>query len=226
MKLPELKSKFKNKYAIRIIAGMLVVTLAATGTSVYQVSAAKGDDAATEAAAEEKEADADAEAENTVGSLQDELMGNISVNEKEIGKEETVYVIADSTGKEQKVIVSDHLINNDNKATIGDASTLTDIENVKGDETFTQNGTKLVWQADGNDIYYQGTSTGQLPVSQKITYSLDGKEISPEELAGKSGKVTIRFDYTNNEKVKANIGGKEEEICVPFVALSGMVLGD
>lgn len=226
MKLPELKTKFKNKYAIRIIAGMLVVTLTATGASVYQVSAAKGNDTATEEAAEEKEAETDAEDEDTLDSLRDELTGNISIDEKDIGKEETVYVIADSTGKEQKVIVSDHLINNDNKATIEDASTLTDIENVKGDETFTQSGSRLVWQADGNDIYYQGTSAEQLPVSQKITYSMDGKEISPEELAGKSGKVTIRFDYTNNAKVEANIDGKKEEIYVPFVALSGMVLGD
>ena len=41
MKLPELKSKFKNRYAIRIIAGVLVVTLVATGSSVYSVNAAK-----------------------------------------------------------------------------------------------------------------------------------------------------------------------------------------
>lgn len=226
MKLPELKTKFKNKYAIRIIAGMLVVTLAATGTPVYQVSAAKGSDTAVETS-EETEADKEKE-EDAAGadSLLKELTGSIEVDEKEIGKEETVYVIADETGKEQKVIVSDHLLNNDSKATIEDVSTLTDIENVKGDETFTQNGSRLVWQADGNDIYYQGTSADQLPVSQKITYSLDGKEVSPKELAGKSGRVTIRFDYTNNEKVKANIGGKEEEIYVPFVALSGMVLGE
>ena len=38
MKLPELKSKFKNRYAIRIIAGVLVVTLVATGSSVYSVN--------------------------------------------------------------------------------------------------------------------------------------------------------------------------------------------
>lgn len=221
MKLPELKSKFKNKYAIRIIAGILVVTLAATGTSVYQVSAAK------ESTAVEADAGTDGTDEgDETDSLREELLGSVSVDEKDIGKEETVYVIADNAGKEQKIIVSDHLINNDNKTTIEDASTLQDIENVKGDETFTQNGSRIVWQADGNDIYYQGTSTEQLPVSQTITYYLDGKEISPEELAGKSGKVTIRFDYTNHEKVVANIGGKEEEIYVPFVALSGMVLGD
>lgn len=226
MKLPELKSKFKNKYAIRIIAGMLVVTLVATGTSVYQVSAAKGSDAATETVKETDETEETDEDTDAVDGLREELEGSIHISEKEIGKEETVYVIADSTGKEQKVIVSDHLINNEDKETIEDATTLTDIENVKGDETFTQSGNKLVWQADGKDIYYQGTSTEALPVSQKLTYYLDGKEITPEELAGKSGKVTIRFDYTNNEKVKATIDGKEEDIYVPFVALSGLVLGD
>lgn len=223
MKLPELKSKFKNKYAIRIIAGMLVVTLVATGTSVYQVSAAKGNNAVTETVEETEETEEDAD---EVESLREELEGSIHISEKEIGKEETVYVIADSSGKEQKVIVSDHLINNEDKETIEDATTLTDIENVKGDETFTQNGNKLVWQADGKDIYYQGTSVESLPVSQKLTYYLDGKEIAPEDLAGKSGKVTIRFDYTNNEKVTATIDGKEEDIYVPFVALSGVVLGD
>ena len=134
--------------------------------------------------------------------LKDALDDSIKFSEKEIGKEETVYVLADSTGKERKVIVSDHLINDENKDTIEDASTLKDIENVKGDETFKQDGSKLTWQADGNDIYYQGTSTKETPVSQTITYSLDGKEVKPEELAGKSGKVTIRFDYTNNETVK------------------------
>ena len=124
------------------------------------------------------------------------------------------------------MIVSDHLINDGNKDTIEDASDLKDIENVKGDETFKQDGSKLTWQADGNDIYYQGTSTKETPVSQTITYSLDGKEVKPEELAGKSGKVTIRFDYTNNETVKTKIDGKEEEIYVPFAAISGMVLDD
>lgn len=168
-----------------------------------------------------KKDDSDAESK-----LKDALDDSIKFSEKEIGKEETVYVLADSTGKERKVIVSDHLINDENKDTIEDASTLKDIENVKGDEPFKQDGSKLTWQADGNDIYYQGTSTKETPVSQTITYSLDGKEVKPEELAGKSGKVTIRFDYTNNETVKTKIDGKEEEIYVPFAAISGMVLDD
>ena len=84
----------------------------------------------------------------------------------------------------------------------------------------------MTWQADGNDIYYQGTTDKETPITQDITYYLDGKEITPENLAGKSGKVTIHYDYTNNEKVKTTIAGKEEEICVPFVALTGMVFDD
>lgn len=213
MKLAKLKEKFKNKYAIRIIAGVLVVTLIGTGVSVYDVSAAKPAEN-TKTVTEQE----DVEVEDAEEALDEMLSSKVTINEKEIGKEETVYVIADNTGVAQNIIVSDHLLNNDNKKTIEDVSSLTDITNVKGDETFTQEGKRVVWQADGNDIYYQGTTEGETPVTQKITYYLDGKEIEPEELAGKSGKVTIRFDYTNHEKVG--------DVYVPFMAISGMILDD
>ena len=225
MKLPELKKRFTRKYVIRIIAGVLVVGMVGTGVSTANVFAAKTAQESTEST-ESTEKDSEKDDSDAESKLKDALDDSIKFSEKEIGKEETVYVLADSTGKERKVIVSDHLINDGNKDTIEDASTLKDIENVKGDETFKQDGSKLTWQADGNDIYYQGTSTKETPVSQTITYSLDGKEVKPEELAGKSGKVTIRFDYTNNETVKTKIDGKEEEIYVPFAAISGMVLDD
>ena len=231
MKLPELKKKFTKKYVIRIIAGVLVVGMVGTGVSTANVFAAKAAKESTESVESTESTEKDNKKSDTKDSdaeskLKDALDDSIKFSEKEIGKEETVYVLADSTGKERKVIVSDHLINDGNKDTIEDASTLKDIENVKGDETFKQDGSKLTWQADGNDIYYQGTSTKEAPVSQTITYSLDGKEVKPEDLAGKSGKVTIRFDYTNNETVKTKIAGKEEEIYVPFAAVSGMVLDD
>lgn len=225
MKLPELKKRFTRKYVIRIIAGVLVVGMVGTGVSTANVFAAKTAQESTEST-ESTEKDSEKDDSDAESKLKDALDDSIKFSEKEIGKEETVYVLADSTGKERKVIVSDHLINDGNKDTIEDASDLKDIENVKGDETFKQDGSKLTWQADGNDIYYQGTSTKETPVSQTITYSLDGKEVKPEELAGKSGKVTIRFDYTNNETVKTKIDGKEEEIYVPFAAISGMVLDD
>ncbi|MBS6836731.1 MAG: hypothetical protein KH204_06625, partial [[Eubacterium] rectale] len=106
------------------------------------------------------------------------------------------------------------------------ASNLSDIENVKGKEKFTQSGDKLTWQAGGKDIYYQGTATAEPPVTQKVTYYLDGKEISPEDLAGKSGKVKIRFDYTNTTSYTETVNGEKQTVSVPFAAVTGLVLGD
>ena len=119
---------------------------------------------------------------------------SIKANDKEIGKDESVYLISDASGKVYNTIVSDHLTNKDKADTLEDQSNLKDIKNVKGDEEFTQDGDKLTWKAGGNDIYYQGTSDEEAPVSQKVTYYLDGNEIDPKDLAGKSGKVTIHFD--------------------------------
>lgn len=129
-------------------------------------------------------------------------------------KEETVYIFTDAYGTQRDITVSNWLKNPEKKDTIEDESVLQEIENVKGDETFSRDGSKLVWKANGNDIYYQGTTTRQPPVSEKITYYLDGKEIAAEDLAGKSGKVKIHIDYTNNMKYK--------NVYVPFAAVTGM----
>lgn len=219
MKLPELKKRFQNKYVVRIIAGVLTIAMVGTGFSVYTVHAEK---AGTEAA-QTTDNTSDSEDELSLSSM---LKDNVSVSEKEIDKDETVYLISDASGNVNQTIVSDHLINRDKSDTLKDKSSLKDIENVKGDETFSQSGDDLTWQADGNDIYYQGTSTAQAPVSQKVTYYLDGKEISPEDLAGKSGKVTIHFDYTNHSTYTETVNGEEVTVCVPFAAITGMVLDD
>ena len=219
MKLPELKKRFQNKYVVRIIAGVLTIAMVGTGFSVYTVHAEK---AGTEAA-QTTDNTSDSEDELSLSSM---LKENVSVSEKEIDKDETVYLISDASGNVNQTIVSDHLINRDKSDTLKDKSSLKDIENVKGDESFSQSGDDLTWQADGNDIYYQGTSTAQAPVSQKVTYYLDGKEISPEDLAGKSGKVTIHFDYTNHSTYTETVNGEEVTVCVPFAAITGMVLDD
>lgn len=78
--------------------------------------------------------------------------------------------------------------------------------------------------ASGNDIYSQENSEKELPVSLSVSYTLDGKSISPSDLAGKSGKVTIRFDYENHQFETVEIDGKQEKIYVPFTMLTGMLL--
>ncbi len=146
-------------------------------------------------------------------------------DKKQLEKEETVYVIANADGSPQKLIVSDWLKNAMGKDALEDTTELTDIVNVKGDEGFQKKeGSLGVWDAAGNDIYYQGNIQKELPVDMKITYRLNDKVVSPEELAGQSGRVNIRFDYTNRQKETVLVGEQEEELYVPFVLLTSMVL--
>lgn len=141
------------------------------------------------------------------------------------GKEETVYVLADAKGGVNQVIVSEWLKNSGGSHLLADKTSLKDIQNVKGYEDFEiDKDGNLTWQAEGADIYYKGATDKEVPVEVKLSYLLDGKEIEPEELAGKSGRVTIRMDYENKETKKVTVGGKEEEIKVPFAMISGMIL--
>ena len=133
-------------------------------------------------------------------------------------KEETVYVFTDASGNQKSMTVSSWLKNTTGADKLYDNSILQNIENVKGDEPFTQNGDLLTWDAGGNDIYYQGTTDKEPPVTQKITYYLDGKEIAPDDLAGKSGKVRIHIDYKNSEKY--------DEVFVPFTTMTGIIFSN
>lgn len=220
MKLPELKEKLKSKYIVRVVAGVLTIALVGTGIGATAVFAEKNSTAVT------------AEADSTTGSskeaddIADKLMDSVSLKDNDADKDESVYLISDANGNVNKTIVVDHLKNKDKKDTLEDASNLSDIENVKGKQKFTQSGDKLTWQAGGKDIYYQGTATEEPPVTQKVTYYLDGKEISPEDLAGKSGKVKIRFDYTNTTSYTETVNGEKQTVSVPFAAITGLVLGD
>lgn len=163
--------------------------------------------------------------EATEGVLSEALGQQIVSHSAESGKEETVYVIAGSDGSTRSVIVSNQLKNAEGAQTLEDETTLTNIENVKGTQSYTEgSGNALTWQAGGSDIYYQGTTDAELPVGLRVTYYLDGEEISPENLAGKSGHVVIRFDYENRAVQTAVIGGEETDVYVPFAVLSGAVL--
>lgn len=185
----------------------LCATLGLSGVGVVQAVNNNGDNTTTvTTASQEKPAKAAEEGE-------------------ECSKNETVYVMAGADGTVNKVIVSDWLQNVQGADQISDISQLTGIENVNGEETFeTSADGSTLWKAQGNDIYYQGSIEKELPVEMKVTYFLDGKEISPSEIAGRTGKVTIRFDYENLQKETAQVGEDEETIYVPFAALTGMYL--
>ena len=119
---------------------------------------------------------------------------------------ETVYVIAGADGHAEKVIVSQQYADDDTKAAQKAKDTLTDAQSVKG------------------EACWQGTSDKPLPVTMSVSYTLDGKAVSPEALAGKSGHVTIRFDYTNSQYETKVVNGRAQKIYVPFAVLTGALL--
>lgn len=140
-------------------------------------------------------------------------------------KQETVYVKTSACGKVNEVVVSNWLKNSDGTKELIDSSDLNDIKNVKGHENYTTgDGIEVVWDANGQDIFYQGTTDKQLPVDVSISYKLDGQDIEPEELAGRSGHVEMVLNYVNHSENKVLIGDKEETIYTPFAVISGMML--
>lgn len=141
-------------------------------------------------------------------------------------KDETVYTNVKSNGEQYQTIVTDHLINEEDEKLLKDMTNLLNIENTSGDEKFTQDGESLVWEADSNDIYYKGETNQELPVKLNIKYELDGKEISSDEIAGKSGKVKITISFENKEEHEVQINGKTEKMYTPFVVATGTYINN
>ncbi len=139
-------------------------------------------------------------------------------------KSESVHVEADASGRPKKITVEATLKNPGNGTDIPDTTDLSEIKNREGDEEYTLNGSDLTWEDHGGDIKYEGTSSKDLPVSLKVSYYLDGEEILPDDLAGKSGHVKIRFDYENNTTETVTVKGAEYQVPIPFTAVTAAFL--
>ena len=225
----------KNDKSMRIMAAAMtaVITAGLAGTCGYQQSAivAKASDISTEelqevaetalntesAETEKEEAENEEEAQETAGE--------VLKAEKEQGakKEESVYVKTDPSGNVKNTTVTEW-IKNPGNGKVSDVSELEGIENIKGEETYQVSADAgLDWESSGNDIYYQGTTGKELPVGVKITYKLNGKEVSAKELQGKDGKAEIHIQYSNQSKTMVEIGGEKEEMFTPFTMITAMM---
>lgn len=138
-------------------------------------------------------------------------------------KEETVYSKLDNSGNGYQTIVSTKLQNDQNAELLNDISELMNIKNTNGDETFSQDGNKLVWQANGKNIQYQGETTKELPIDTIIKYELDGKEVEAKDIVGKSGKVKITVEYKNKDIHTVKVNGKYVKMYTPFVVVAGTI---
>lgn len=221
-----MKKMWVKSLGIVLTAALLAGSV---GAGVY-AAGNKGTESAIETESEESTEPDTSSLDKLVEDVKDASVSDLIRKVEEdgkISKDETVYVIAGADGKASRIIVSDWIKNPENSDTVSDKTELSDAEITKGNATYTMDKDNMrVWTTDGEDVYYQGTSDKELPVTLKVTYTLDGKEVTAEELAGKSGHVVIRFDYENNQYENVEIDGKEEKIYVPFAVLTGMILDD
>lgn len=141
-----------------------------------------------------------------------------------VTKTETVYVNLKANGDVSKVSVSDWLHTDKNEVYVDDISDLENITNVKSKVTPVTDGEKLRWNMPDTDLYYSGTTDRELPISVQLKYYLDGKEIKPEDLAGKSGEVKIDIKMINNASKDGFVNGKKHKVYLPMLVVGGMIL--
>ena len=146
----------------------------------------------------------------------------LPINTLALTKEETVYVNLKSDGSVNTSYVTEHLINNGKQEKIEDLSSLTDIINTNGNETFVKDDYHLLWNANGEDIFYRGSSKKEMPLEMNIKYFLNGKETSLEDILGKDGKIAIKISIKNKEK--HYVSKLNSNLYTPFVVTLGSMI--
>lgn len=139
-------------------------------------------------------------------------------------KNETVYSKIDENGNVISTTVNEQIKNTKKLNTIEDYTELEDILNISSNDEITKLNKNITINALGKDVFYQGTSKKSLPIGVNIKYYLDGKEESLDNIIGKSGKIKIVINFTNNEKHNALVNGKQETMYTPFLVTMGTML--
>ncbi|SFU87701.1 putative membrane protein [Clostridium sp. DSM 8431] len=145
------------------------------------------------------------------------MVGTTTTQALEVKKDESVYVNLNSDGEMEKYTVSDWIHSDKSGSVVYDKSELNNIKNVKSDIKPNKSGESLIWDMEGSDLYYQGTTNKDIPIDVNIKYYYEDKEIEPEDLAGKSGKVKIEININNKSSKEVEINGKQRNIYTPFL---------
>lgn len=139
-------------------------------------------------------------------------------------KDEVVYSKINGNNEDYSTIVSDKITNDQRQEYVNDLSSLLNIVNTSGDETFTQDGNKIVWNANGNSLSYQGETNQELPIKTTVTYKLNNEEVTADDLKGKEGRVSITVNYENLDEHNVKINGKTEKMYTPFIVVAGLLV--
>ena len=115
-------------------------------------------------------------------------------------KEEVIYANLTASG----VVTGVYAVNSFSVQagdTVADHGSYTAVRNMTTSDAVEQSGdTVTVHVTEDGKLYYEGTmdAATALPWVVKLTYTLDGAEISPDELGGKSGALSIRLQVSRN----------------------------
>ena len=127
-----------------------------------------------------------------------------AASEAEFTAEEVIYARlgADGTPKEGYAVVALNVSSAGTVTHYGDYSAVVNLSDTTpigyADNTVTMDAEPGRW-------YYEGTlSTVELPWNIEISCFLDGEEISPDELGGKSGELEINIRTSKNEAVSGS----------------------
>ena len=141
-------------------------------------------------------------------------------NVSALEKNETVYGKLGYDGTVKNVFVNEHIVNIDSSEKIEDYTELENILNTNDNRTFKKTNNKLIWNAEGKDVFYEGTTKKELPVTIDVSYKLNGKKMSLNKMLGKKGNVTITLKYTNKDSHYVN----GETLYTPFVVAMGTII--
>lgn len=114
-------------------------------------------------------------------------------------KEEVVYVNLNSDGD----LLGTYVVNIFNDSDITDYGDYVEVRNMNTNDEITYDSGVIKIKNSKDKLYYEGVmENAEIPWNIDITYKMDGKEYSPEEIAGMSGKLTIEINITENTKAK------------------------
>ena len=132
-------------------------------------------------------------------------------------KNETVYSTLNYNGVIEKTTINTR-ISDLEKGSVVDYTKLDDIKNINGREKFSIDSGTLTWKSTGKDIFYQGKVTEELPIKVTAKYYLNGEEVNPKKIKGKSGNVKIVYSFTNESYDKSS------RMYTPFVVTTTSII--
>ncbi len=118
-------------------------------------------------------------------------------------KEEVVYGVLENDGNIKNAYIV-NVFNVQQSGRIADTGKYSSVKNLTDTGSLELSNEGVSFSSDKGRFYYQGDmSEPELPWKICVTYYLDGRQISPADIAGKTGSLKIDIGIKKNESVNS-----------------------